>query len=54
MPVHRVIRNGQVGYQWGQSGRVYTGPGAQARAQRQGQAVYAAGYREKTPPKSSQ
>jgi hypothetical protein len=46
MPVHKVIRDGKVGYQWGKSGKVYTGPGAQARAQQQGQAAYAAGYKQ--------
>ncbi|CAB4153858.1 hypothetical protein UFOVP640_31 [uncultured Caudovirales phage] len=46
MPVHRVVKNGKVGYQWGQSGTVYTGPGAQAKATRQGQAAHAAGYKQ--------
>jgi len=47
MPVHRVTKNGKTGYQWGQHGRIYTGPGAQARATKQGQAAHAAGYKSK-------
>jgi len=46
MPVHKVRENGRVGYQWGNSGKVYFGPGAMRRARRQGQAAHAAGYRE--------
>lgn len=46
MPVHKVRENGRVGYQWGNSGKVYFGPGAMRRATRQGQAAHAAGYRE--------
>jgi hypothetical protein len=49
MPVHKVMKNGKVGYQWGQSGTVYTGPGAQAKATRQGQAAHAAGYKQPEP-----
>ena len=45
MPVHKVIKDGRVGYQWGKSGRVYTGVGALAKATRQGQAAHAAGYK---------
>lgn len=52
MPVKKVYttRNGKTveGYRWGDSGKIYTGPGAQAKATRQGQAAYAAGYRSKT------
>lgn len=48
MPVQRVIKNGKTGYQWGKSGRVYTGVGARTRATRQGQAAHAAGYRSRT------
>lgn len=44
MPVHKVMTNGKTGYQWGQHGHVYTGPGAQAKAAKQGRAAYAAGY----------
>lgn len=47
MPVRKVTVNGRTGYQWGTSGKVYTGPGAQARAQAQGRAAYASGYRSK-------
>lgn len=46
MPVRRVTGpNGRVGYQWGTTGKVYTGPGARERAERQGRAIYATGYR---------
>lgn len=51
MPVRRVqtTRNGQpqTGYRWGSSGRIYTGPGAQSRAQAQGRAIMASGYKSK-------
>jgi len=42
MPVHRVGKNC---YQWGGSGKVYCGPGARQKAERQGRAAYAHGYR---------
>jgi hypothetical protein len=51
MPVRRIstTRNGQpvVGYRYGQSGRIYTGPGAKQRAEAQGRAIRAAGYKPK-------
>lgn len=51
MPVQRVIttKNGKPreGYRWGQSGHIYYGPGAKAKAALQGRAAHAAGYREK-------
>ena len=45
MPVHKVMKDGKPGYQWGHSGKVYTGPGAATKAAKQGQAAYAAGYK---------
>jgi hypothetical protein len=49
MPVHKVYttKNGKPvsGYKWGNSGKVYTGPGAAEKAARQGQAAYASGYK---------
>lgn len=49
MPVRKVqLPGGKTGYQWGTSGKVYTGPGAQQKAQSQGRAAYAAGYRGRT------
>lgn len=39
MPVHKV--NG--GWQWGSTGKVYP---TRQQAERQGQAIYASGYRE--------
>jgi hypothetical protein len=45
MPVKRCKKNGRAGYKWGDRGNCYTGPGAKARAERQGRAAYANGYR---------
>lgn len=51
MPVQKVrtTRNGKpvVGYRWGESGKIYTGPEAKAKAGRQAQAIYASGYKPK-------
>lgn len=51
MPVQRVrtTRNGKsvTGYRWGKSGKIYTGPGAEQRAQKQARAIYASGYKKK-------
>ena len=44
MPVHPVKGGG---YQWGDHGKVYRGPGAAAKAGAQGRAAYANGYRGK-------
>lgn len=48
MPVRTVYttRNGKPikGYRWGDSGKIYTGPGAEKRAAAQGRAAYASGY----------
>ena len=48
MPVHKVwtTRAGRpvAGYKWGQSGKIYTGPGAAMQAAAQGRAAYANGY----------
>ena len=49
MPVRKVqLPGGKTGYQWGTSGKVYTGPQARTRAAEQGRAAYAAGYRGTT------
>lgn len=45
MPVRRVTEGGRVGYKWGSSGQTYFGPGAKAKAEAQGRAAYASGYR---------
>jgi hypothetical protein len=46
MPVHPV--KGQPGcYQWGESGKVYCGDGAKEKAEAQGRAAYASGYKSK-------
>ena len=46
MPVQQVVKNDQTGYRFGQSGHVYYGPGARAKAALQERAIYAAGYRK--------
>lgn len=38
--------NGRVGYRYGRSGKVYTGPDALKKAQQQAAAIHAAGYQE--------
>jgi hypothetical protein len=45
MPVHKATKDGKSGYQWGTTGKVYTGPGAAGKAAKQGQAAYANGYK---------
>ena len=49
MPVNKVYttKNGKpvVGYKWGNSGKIYTGPGAAQKAMAQGAAAYASGYK---------
>ena len=46
MPVRRVQGpGGRIGYQWGTTGKIYTGPDAMQKAIRQGQAAYRNGYR---------
>lgn len=42
MPVHKV---GKDGYKWGKSGKLYKGAGAKAKAEAQGRAAYASGYK---------
>lgn len=41
MPIHRTKSGG---YQWGKTGKVYK---SKAKAERQGRAIYAAGWRGK-------
>lgn len=53
MPVRKTTHNGKPAYQWGKSGKKYTyTPGneasrkrAKAKAEKQGQAAYASGYK---------
>jgi hypothetical protein len=47
MPVHKVTKNGKTGYQWGNSGKVYTGKDAEKKASEQGRAAHANGFKEK-------
>ena len=53
MPVHKANKDGKSGYQWGTTGKVYTGAGAQAKAAKQGQAAYANGYKGTSKPMKS-
>lgn len=52
MPVKPVYttKQGQPvkGYRWGNSGKIYTGSGAKKRAEQQGRAAFASGYRNST------
>jgi len=43
MPVHRV----KGGWQWGKHGKIYHGKGAKKKAEKQGRAAYAHGYKGK-------
>ena len=45
MPVHKTPGGG---YQWGNSGKVYYGKNAKAKAEKQGRAAYANGYNGKS------
>lgn len=46
MPVHPVRQNGRiVGWQWGNSGKIYRGKDAKKKAEEQGRAAYAHGYK---------
>ncbi len=44
MPVHKVGD----GYRWGNHGKIYKGKGARAKAEAQGRAAYANGYKSKS------
>ena len=44
MPV-RKTKSG--GYKWGKSGKTYRGKGAKAKAEKQGRAIRASGYKKK-------
>lgn len=39
MPVMKCTSGGKSGWKYGESGKCYTGPGARAKAARQGQAI---------------
>lgn len=43
MPVQKIYKDGEVWYRWGDSGKLYKN---KEDAEKQGRAVYAAGYRE--------
>ena len=43
MPVSKVGN----GYRWGKSGKLYFGPNAKQKAEKQARAAYANGYKEK-------
>jgi hypothetical protein len=44
MPVKKVRTKKGTGYRWGQTGKIYYGPNAKERAERQGRAIRASGY----------
>jgi hypothetical protein len=48
MPVHNTTKGGKPGKQWGSHGKVYTGKGAAAKAEKQARAAYANGYKGKS------
>lgn len=41
------VRKTSGGYKWGNSGKLYKGKGAKAKAQKQARAIYASGYKGK-------
>jgi hypothetical protein len=41
MPVHKVIKNGKTGYQWGTTGKAYFGTDAKKQADDQASAIRA-------------
>jgi hypothetical protein len=47
MPTKSCISKGRKGYRWGNHGKCYIGKGAKKRANRQGRAAYASGYKGK-------
>lgn len=51
MPVRQVIKDGKKGFQFGHSGKVYTGPGAEAKAKAQEAAAFANGWKGDKPKK---
>ena len=44
MPVHRVIKNGETYFKWGDTGKLYK---TKEEAEKQGRAIYAQGYKQK-------
>ena len=48
MPIHKAkTASGKSGVQWGHHGKVYTGPGARKKAEKQAAAAHAHGYKGK-------
>jgi phage replication-related protein YjqB (UPF0714/DUF867 family) len=47
MPIQRCQSKGKSGYKYGKSGKCYTGPQGKKKAQKQAQAIHAAGYKGK-------
>lgn len=47
MPVKRCQKNGKKGWKWGDSGTCYVGSDAKSKAEKQGRAAYASGYKGK-------
>lgn len=50
MPIMRCTRDGMSGFKWGPNGYCYIGPGARARAERQGRAILASGGKQRFEP----
>jgi len=49
MPIERVtLPNGEHGYRYGKSGKIYKGKDALKKAQAQAAAIHAAGFKEPT------
>lgn len=48
MPVQPCKSKGKSGYRYGPTGHCYTGPGAKAKAAKQGQAIRASQARQKS------
>jgi len=45
MPIHKIVKDGRVGYKWGNHGHTYP---TRAQAVKQAQAAHANGYQEHT------
>lgn len=46
MPVHKV-KGKKDCYQWGKTGKIYCGPDAKEKAEKQGKAIRTSGWKEK-------
>ncbi len=46
MPIKKCQTNGKSGFQWGNSGKCYTGTSGKTKAVKQAKAIFANGYKE--------